>query len=283
MAVACLAILRFISTERSNRANSAQKTAASAEEVTEILKEMGSRVIIVARDSSATLFVSEQARDFLGSDPANDTLRGDELSESCCLLDQRVFTATKMIRKQNKTVKPQSTTRPTSTAAQPTSDSLSLRDVVKSPTKNENEIFRIAADDPEPSPRYCLIRTTPVTFLGQSCTAVVLDDASDFVELCTARKDVKAAEQTIEGFQKTQATVAHELRTPLGIAIMFVETLLLTASDGSDREQLTVVQSQLNILLSMVNDILDRELIEKGRFEPKLESFAPEQLFNEIT
>ena len=38
---------------------------------------------------------------------------------------------------------------------------------------------------------------------------------------------------------------------------------------------ITLVASQLNFLLSLVNDLLDIKLIEQGLFKAKLESFSP--------
>ena len=38
---------------------------------------------------------------------------------------------------------------------------------------------------------------------------------------------------------------------------------------------LTLIITQLNLLLSLVNDVLDIKLIESGKFVPKFETFNP--------
>ena len=43
-----------------------------------------------------------------------------------------------------------------------------------------------------------------------------------------------------------------------------------------------IVISQINLLLSLVNDILDLKLIEEGHFEPKMERFQPKNAVNFI-
>ena len=40
--------------------------------------------------------------------------------------------------------------------------------------------------------------------------------------------------------------------------------------------------AQINMLVCLVNDILDRKLIEMGSFSKKLEEFNPKQIFNFI-
>ena len=40
--------------------------------------------------------------------------------------------------------------------------------------------------------------------------------------------------------------------------------------------------AQINMLVCLVNDILDRKLIEMGSFSKKMEEFKPKQIFNFI-
>jgi len=57
---------------------------------------------------------------------------------------------------------------------------------------------------------------------------------------------------------------------------MFLQTLLMMSELGEKAISLiNLVASQLNLLLSLVNDVLDIKLIEQGHFAPKLEDFNP--------
>ena len=70
------------------------------------------------------------------------------------------------------------------------------------------------------------------------------------------------------------STISHEFRTPLATSIMFLETLLgLLAQDPAATRLIKIVICQLNFLLSLVNDLLDIKMIEKGVFEPKCDNF----------
>ena len=54
------------------------------------------------------------------------------------------------------------------------------------------------------------------------------------------------------------------------------------ALSATNRQILWLVISQINIVLSLVNDTLDLSLIEKGKFFPKIQSFSPTETFRFI-
>ena len=56
---------------------------------------------------------------------------------------------------------------------------------------------------------------------------------------------------------------------------MFLENLLQEPLSASARRTVNLIISQLNLLLSQVNDVLDIKLIQEGLFEPKLALFSP--------
>ena len=45
---------------------------------------------------------------------------------------------------------------------------------------------------------------------------------------------------------------------------------------------LNCIKSQLNLLLSLVNDVLDINMINHGKFSAKLEKFCPQDTFDFI-
>ena len=66
-----------------------------------------------------------------------------------------------------------------------------------------------------------------------------------------------------------QITISHEFRTPLTTVLMFMESLLTEKLSSSGRRLVKIMISQVNLLLSLVNDILDQKLIEEGKFVNK--------------
>ena len=58
---------------------------------------------------------------------------------------------------------------------------------------------------------------------------------------------------------------------------MFLVRMIGSAQDPEIVKVLALIIAQLNLLLSMVNDVLDIKLIESGNFTPKFETFNPLQ------
>ena len=85
-----------------------------------------------------------------------------------------------------------------------------------------------------------------------------------------------------ESLQSYTATISHEFRTPLGTSLMFLESLLKQDLSENTRYVLLLIVSQLNLLLSLINDVLDMKLIKQGVFEQKMEEFDPREVFQFI-
>ena len=65
-----------------------------------------------------------------------------------------------------------------------------------------------------------------------------------------------------ESLESYTSTISHEFRTPIGTSLMFLESLLLTNDlNKNSREIINLVIVKLNLLLSLVQDILDIKLI----------------------
>jgi signal transduction histidine kinase len=70
------------------------------------------------------------------------------------------------------------------------------------------------------------------------------------------------------------ATVSHELRTPLASVLGFAELLRYTKVDHETSQRyLGIIDNEAKRLTALVDDFLDLEKIEAGRFELALESF----------
>jgi len=63
---------------------------------------------------------------------------------------------------------------------------------------------------------------------------------------------------------------------------MFLQTLLEISNEPTQQRLIKIVSCQLEFLLSLVGDMLDIKMIEKGVFEPKLENFNPKETLDFI-
>jgi signal transduction histidine kinase/CheY-like chemotaxis protein len=82
-------------------------------------------------------------------------------------------------------------------------------------------------------------------------------------------KKLEAAIQTAEKSSKVKSeflsTISHEIRTPLN-AVMGVSNLLSSSSPRPDqRENIHILKNSVNTLLSIINDVLDFNVIESGK------------------
>ena len=82
----------------------------------------------------------------------------------------------------------------------------------------------------------------------------------------------KSEARNLENFT---STISHEFRTPLATAISFVEMLFKMISDAAQMKYLNLVSISLNLLLSLVNDVVDLTLIKSNCFREEVKDFNP--------
>jgi signal transduction histidine kinase len=79
--------------------------------------------------------------------------------------------------------------------------------------------------------------------------------------------------------------MSHELRTPLNAILGFTGTLLMQLPgplNADQEKQLGTIQSSARHLLSLINDLLDVEKIESGKFQVQLEEVVLQSLIHEV-
>jgi PAS domain S-box-containing protein len=81
----------------------------------------------------------------------------------------------------------------------------------------------------------------------------------------TLQRDREEAESANRIKSEFLANMSHEVRTPLNGLIGMMDLLLMTKTDGEQKEYIRMAKSSANTLLNVINDILDFSRIEAGK------------------
>ena len=92
----------------------------------------------------------------------------------------------------------------------------------------------------------------------------VLGVIADVTELEQARQGAEAASLAQANFL---ANMSHEIRTPLNGVLGFIDLVLDSELDPTQRRYLVLVSESAQVLLKLLNDILDLSKVEAGHIE----------------
>ena len=76
--------------------------------------------------------------------------------------------------------------------------------------------------------------------------------------------------------------MSHEIRTPLNAIVGFSELMVYSEDPAEKEEYMSIIQSNNELLLRLINDILDLSKIESGILERKRETFNLAKVCNEL-
>lgn len=98
-------------------------------------------------------------------------------------------------------------------------------------------------------------------------------------ELEKARKQAEQSDKLKSAFL---ANMSHEIRTPLNAIVGFSDLLMITDNPAEKEEYSKIINTNNELLLKLINDILDLSKIEAGSVELKYEEFDLAVYFDEL-
>ncbi len=106
----------------------------------------------------------------------------------------------------------------------------------------------------------------------------------EIIEEQNARLDIARKDAIKASSIKSQflANMSHEIRTPLNAILGFSNELSQLSLPSEKQEQVQIINSAAQNLLSIVNDVLDFSKIEAGKLQISAESFSPDELLEDV-
>lgn len=106
----------------------------------------------------------------------------------------------------------------------------------------------------------------------------------ELIEEQNARLDIARKDAIKASNVKSQflANMSHEIRTPLNAILGFSRELTHSALPTDQQEQVRIINTAADNLLSIVNDVLDFSKIEAGKLQINNQPFSPNQLLEEM-
>lgn len=122
------------------------------------------------------------------------------------------------------------------------------------------------------------------------------DDSDQVISLVGAIRDIQAQKNMEQDLQLAKekaeesnhlksaflANMSHEIRTPLNAIVGFSNILLSTTDEQEKQEYATIIESNNNLLLRLIGDILDISKIEAGTMDFTYSNVDINELLREI-
>jgi len=119
-------------------------------------------------------------------------------------------------------------------------------------------------------------RVKKIVFDNAECYLINLQDST-----MTYRLKIKQAKEKLA--RSMQATVNHEMRTPINTTIMCTKMMLTKETDPSKIKQLKLILHANKILICNVNNNLDNAMTHSATFKPKITKFNAKKTLQKLT
>ncbi len=120
----------------------------------------------------------------------------------------------------------------------------------------------------------CELSAVAATIGGGPCLITITRDIG---ELIAARETALAASRAKSEFL---SSMSHEIRTPMNAIVGMAELLSRSSLSVEQSRYLSIMKSNGDALLDLINDILDLAKIESGRLKLDKSDFSLEELFD---
>ena len=125
-------------------------------------------------------------------------------------------------------------------------------------------------------PEYHLIRIKQINYQENPALAIYFQNMTKHVTQLRLESEILEQKNKNISLQTYTTTISHEFRTPLSATLMFLQNILEVKGLSPEViKTVYMVISQMNLLLSLVNDVLDMKQIEVGEFTSKIQLFNP--------
>lgn len=128
------------------------------------------------------------------------------------------------------------------------------------------------------------IFATPVFHDDGTIDGIVIrvDDVTEREQMIEELRDAKKqAEQSDKLKSAFLANMSHEIRTPLNAIVGFSE-LMIYADESEKEDYIQIINSNNELLLKLINDILDLSKLEAGSVDLKYEKYDFSEHFNNM-
>ena len=126
---------------------------------------------------------------------------------------------------------------------------------------------------------------TPVFNESEEIDGIVIrvDDITDRERMIEELRQAKLlAEQSDKLKSAFLANMSHEIRTPLNAIVGFSDLLMNSEEQGDKEEYMQIINTNNELLLKLINDILDLSKLESGSVELKYEEFDLAEYFDSM-
>ena len=118
------------------------------------------------------------------------------------------------------------------------------------------------------------VLATPVFNESEEIDGIVIrvDDITDRERMIEELRQAKLlAEQSDKLKSAFLANMSHKIRTPLNAIVGFSDLLMNSEEQGDKEEYMQIINTNNELLLKLINDILDLSKLESGSVELKYE------------